>query len=189
MQVLDSAVPGISTTMTSVSVEEDDLRQFLSELFSATGHYVYNGHAMVHNESSQTTAATGLRLHPKVDVYHPAGEAHSADQFADLLRLYKHCFANVRLVVDDIVTTGDSALVKATQHIVSHLASFLAPNDISNTTINPTSVSGTAAETSSTAQATGFPPPWLTTAVKPYVVHDAHVPTSIQLNFGKNDAG
>lgn len=37
-------------------------------------------------------AGAPLRLHPRVDVYHPLGEAHSDKQVLDALALYRRLF-------------------------------------------------------------------------------------------------
>lgn len=111
-----------------------------------------------------------LRPHPRIDAVHPLGEAHSAEELEHALKLYRQLVEDVRLDISDVLVGPDKALVTGHQVVSSRVAAALAAAAGRLLGLLPPNMSHAAGEL-----LPGFT--------------EARVATTIQLRFGKNDAG
>ncbi|KAF6263801.1 hypothetical protein COO60DRAFT_1624502 [Scenedesmus sp. NREL 46B-D3] len=119
---------------------------------------------------SAAAAYVPLRPHMRIDAVHPLGEAHSSEELENALKLYRQIVEDVHLEVSEVLIGPDKALVTGHQVVSSRVAHALAAAAQRVMGLLPPNVSHTAGE--------------LLPSFK-----EARVPTTIQLRFGKSDAG
>eukprot|EP00879_Flechtneria_rotunda_P001077 GHRR01001217.1.p1 GENE.GHRR01001217.1~~GHRR01001217.1.p1 ORF type:complete len:294 (+),score=83.24 GHRR01001217.1:281-1162(+) len=168
----------MALAVASVNVNEWQVREFLDSLLGApaaigvaAGQQKLSSLQPYGPLTAQRPAtppvrpnAVSLRLHPRVDAVHPLGEAHTSTELENALQLYRQLLHDVHLEVDEVMVSADKALVTGHQVAVSYVTTLVPMFPL------PHQLQHLAAEFLPSLKA-------------------GRIPTTVQMKFGKSDAG